>query len=148
MIYPRSTNRRLRPMWRLLPVVVLSLAPGAAHAQVDRDSLSRLAEADADRNGRITRAEVIAERAARFPSLDRNRDGAISKEDLSGIAGFAPGASRQLEQLKALADANRDGRVTRAEFQAAPMPVFNAVDSNRDGVVDRAELAAARRRLS
>ena len=59
----------------------------------------------------------------------------------------APGQPAPIEAWFAQADANHDGKVTRAELAAAPTPIFDLADANHDGKVDKAELAAARERL-
>ncbi|WP_375248517.1 EF-hand domain-containing protein [Sphingomonas sp.] len=103
-----------------------------------------MSAADANRDGRITRAEFGAARMANFSRMDRNRDGVLSQVDADRIARFRSRASFALRQVITTADANRDGVVTRAELSAAPMPAFDRADGNHDGVVDRNEMAALR----
>lgn len=114
-----------------------------APAQAQRGGAERLEEADTNRDGRITRAEFVAHRAARFDKMDRNHDGAISKSDLGRIARFRPDAAEKFDALIAAADGNGDGRVSREELNAAPVPRFDRADRNGDGVIDAAELRAA-----
>lgn len=125
------------------------LLAGSASAQaqsvpIDRDSIDRLTEADTNHDGRITRAEFLSQRATRFDGLDRNHDGVISKKDIGGLASFSSSIKRKFDQLLSFADANHDGMVTRAEFNAAPPLVFEWADKNHDGVVTATELAAAK----
>lgn len=104
----------------------------------------------ADRNGDgiVTREEFAAARAARFDKMDRNGDGVVAKDDFKRLARFRPEAMDRLEMLIKQGDANGDGRLTRAELQASPMPIFDRVDANRDGKVDKAELDRARETLA
>jgi hypothetical protein len=41
-------------------------------------------------------------------------------------------------------DANKDGAVTRAEYMAGPLAMFDKADTNKDGFVTADELKAAR----
>jgi len=132
--------------------LLLTLAAGAliatpAAAQRFGDPAAAFDNADADRNGVITRAEFAASRMTRFNQMDRNHDGAVSKADFKRIARFRPEAAGRLDALIAQADANRDGKATRAEMAAAPMPIFDRADANKDGGVDKDELAAIRSAL-
>lgn len=79
------------------------------------------------RNGSYGREEL---RATRFRSLDRNRDGFVTRyEWTSDRATFA------------LLDRNRDGRLTSYEFSDTRglEDRFEQLDRNRDGVLDRRE---------
>jgi len=44
-------------------------------------------------------------------------------------------------------DANKDGKVTLAEFQAGPIAMFDRVDANKDGTITPAERQAARQAM-
>jgi hypothetical protein len=57
-----------------------------------------------------------------------------------GIAACAGGAAPDLDPARAFrdADANRDGRISPAEFPDGDLPRF---DTNGDGVLDEAEFA-------
>jgi hypothetical protein len=124
----------------ILAVAVLAATPAAA--QRFGDPAAAFDNADADRDGVITRGEFAAARMARFSQMDRNHDGAVSKADFKRIARFRPEAAARLDMLIAEADANHDGKATHAEMAAAPMPIFDRADANRDNRVDKAERAA------
>lgn len=100
--------------------------------------------ADANGDGLISLEEFKASRAQQFGRMDRNGDGVVAKSDFGRILQMRPQIGERLDAMITAADANRDGRVTRAEFLAAPTPMFGRADVNRDGVVDKAELAQAR----
>lgn len=122
------------------------LAMAAATRGDGFDPVQLLADADTDHDGRITRPEYQAARAARFARLDRDHDGYFSADDLPQMARRRLGA--KLAQLDRALDADGDGRVSRAEFVDGPARLFDLADTNRDAVVDRDELARLRARLA
>lgn len=128
------------PFRRLLPALIV-LAAGGAAAEAQTQGL------DANADGKISRAEFIAGRTARFNQIDKNKDGVINTADFPR-AMSRPRAAEQLGQLIASADLNKDGAVTRAELSKAGTPAFDRADTNRDGVVDQTEAASLRTALA
>lgn len=116
----------------------------AVPAAAQRDRASMFDQADANRDGAITRAEFAAHRLSQFDRADRDRDGAIARGDFRRLARFRPEAMERIDALIAQGDSNRDGRLTRAELQAAPMRIFDLADSDGDGRIDAAERSALR----
>lgn len=115
----------------------------------------------------ITRADVQARVGKVFARLDTNRDGFITKEELSALdAQREQRIERRAEHFdpaKAFArlDLNHDGKITAAEAQAARAQhaeskagepakaqataiggLFARADTNKDGVITRAEFDA------
>ena len=123
------------------PLAAQRLARGQ---QAERDPIAAFKTADTNGDGAVSRAEYAATRMARFDRLDRNGDGAISRDDFGRLIRLAPRLGRRIDMLLANADSNYDGRVSRAEYAAMPMPLFDKLDGNRDGRIDAQELAAAR----
>lgn len=134
----------------ILIAVFAALAPVAgAYAQtVDPAMIERIARADANGDGAVTRPEFLAFRNNQFQRLDRNRDNYLSRADTPRFAGrslvgFDVGS--MVQQF----DANNDNRVSRAELASGPTPAFDLADQNRDQVVTQTErqaaVAAARR---
>lgn len=119
------------------PLLLAAMMSAPAMAQ----SLDR---ADANHDGRITRAEFAAMRAASFDRMDRNGDGRVTQDDFGRIARFRPQAGQAIAQFIAGADGNGDGAVTRDELARAPMPAFDRADANHDGVIDASEADALR----
>lgn len=132
-------------MNRLLLLSFFAFLPGPGVTQVTAnraDLIARMDEADANRDGAITRTELIDWRKANFMRFDRNGDGLLSDSDIPRfVRGTSIGA--QFDELKTQFDINRDGRVTRDEFIGAPTVLFDAVDVNRDNILSRAERDAA-----
>ncbi len=120
-----------------------AISASAAQAQIGGRLADMFVGADANHDGRISRAEFVSARNARFVELDRNRDGVISAADFTRIAAF-PAARAKMDAFLKGADANHDGVVTREELANAPTIMFDMADINHDGIVDEAELAAFR----
>ncbi|MBI1405087.1 MAG: EF-hand domain-containing protein [Caulobacter sp.] len=95
--------------------------------------------ADANNDGFVSKAEHLAASAQRFKRMDANSDGVIDKAEQDRVAAFMGGRNPL-----AAADANRDGKVTRDEFNAAAARRFAGADANKDGKLDAAEQAAMR----
>lgn len=132
-------------MIRTFAVAVLSLSvalPASAQFGRARGGGDMLEKADANRDGYITRKEYAAARAAQFDRMDRNKDGSVTRADFGRLARFKPDAVERLMSVLSAADANQDGRITRAELEAAPMPVFEHGDSDGDGRLSREEAEA------
>ena len=89
---------------------------------------------DTNNDGKVTLAEAQAGAQARFTALDKNKDGAISQDELEG------GKGRMLKH----ADANNDGKVTLAELQAEGQKWFSRLDKNNDKVITKEEVQALR----
>lgn len=102
-----------------LGVIALAAAAGAATAQVPpapAEGAPAPHHARADPNRQITRAEFVDARIARLTALDTNRDGVVSPEERAA-AMQARRAERAGDRFARL-DANGDGSISRAEFDA------------------------------
>ncbi|MEM1148004.1 MAG: EF-hand domain-containing protein [Pseudomonadota bacterium] len=111
---------------------------GAASAQ----SLDRLSRADANGDGAIEWQEVLAMRETMFGRLDRNGDGFADMDDRPG---FGPATSRfdaALQNLMTAADADGDGRISKAEMVNAPAPLFTSGDTDENGILSADEIAS------
>jgi hypothetical protein len=134
---------------RLLLTALLAATVGtpAAAGFAGHDPLAVFDQADADHDGRVSRDEFRAARSARFAQMDRNGDGVVSRDDFTRFLKFRPQAGARIDAMLAEADANHDGKVSRAELDAAPATLFDRADTNHDGFVDKAELGAARAKI-
>jgi hypothetical protein len=101
-----------------LGVIALAAAAGAATAQVPPAPAAAPAphHSRGDPNRQITRAEFVDARIARLTALDTNRDGLVSPEERAA-AMQARRAERAGDRFAKL-DANGDGSISRAEFDA------------------------------
>ncbi len=129
-------------------------------AEARAQQVARLVAADADRDGRITRAEVTAQVVRRhnnareevinrevdiFMALDGNGDGVIDFDEMRKLppkrVSAAMAERTGLDALLDL-DPNGDGRLTAAEFAAILGMAFARIDVNHDTLVDEDEAAA------
>ena len=85
--------------------------------------------ADANKDGKVTVAEMKAAREARFATLDKNKDGFLTADELGPYA-----------EMAMRADKNGDGKIDKAEYSDVSM-IFNFLDANKDGAIDQSEIA-------
>lgn len=120
---------------------------------------------DVNKDGKLDAADREARRAAMFDRIDTNKDGSISRAEFTAIR---PHGGMQHEGMKQeggnhggmmghhmrrrgmmghmmlrMADSDRDGAVTKAEFTAAATTHYDRVDANHDGQITPAERQAA-----
>jgi len=107
---------------------------------------------DQDGDGRVSRDEFEQVRAAMFSTADRDGKGRL---DFDGYAAefqqrlerrateTRDAAVRQAKVRFTALDADKDGRMTFAEYQVSGKRLFDRADSNHDGVVDARDPAPA-----
>ena len=108
---------------------------------------------DADKNGKVTRAEIggydrvvalgnaRARAQATFVQLDVDRNGQVSQaEFMKLVTGTPPADGRP---LLAKLDSNKDGMISLIEHRAGKLSYFDQIDTDKDGVVTVAEMKAA-----
>lgn len=124
--------------------IVLTVST-AAHAQpAGKDRFARL---DGNGDGSITREEIVTVRAKVFERLDRNGDGFVDEEEVDrarqAIIDRATVMEARLARRWEKMDADRDGKVSVAEFQRRQV-MFELADRDGDGVVTAEELEVVR----
>jgi Ca2+-binding EF-hand superfamily protein len=128
---------------RMALAAAASLASAPAFASANAAAvLERMAGADSNRDGNITRAELTRYRAASFSRLDRNSDGVLTRDDIPAIAARL-NPDLDFDRLMAQFDGNDDRRVSRDEFVNGPTAYFDRADTNNDNILSQAERSAA-----
>ena len=95
-----------------------------------------------------TEASRSSARERAFTKLDRNGDGYIDKDDLSGRLAGRQKAQERLAQVVTQLDKDGDGRVGKAEFVDGPTPLFDRADTDHNGELSRDEVAAMKKKLA
>ena len=115
---------------------------------MDRGPRFDFAAIDADKDSKVTEAELTAWRAAEAAKVDANKDGKLSAEELAAarVAEMTTRANEMAAQMVANLDTDGDGLLTAAELAARPGPamMFDRADADGDGAVTQAELDALR----
>ena len=129
-------------------------APEAAlrRTQFIADMDAEFRKMDADRDDRLTRAEIervqkiAAEAAAEartrqvFEKLDVDRDGQLSPAEFARTNPLANTANAT--PMLTLMDSNRDQRISLVEHRAAKLVNFDRLDRDKNGVVTATEMKA------
>lgn len=101
-------------------------------------------QADADKDGKITKDEVTALMTTRMTEADTDKDGKLSADELVAMREKAE-AAQKAERAKAMIaklDSDADGFLTPAEMAAAegPQMMFDRMDTNSDGALTQDEI--------
>lgn len=110
--------------------------------QADRGAI--FSQLDADQDGQVTRAEMMAAAQARFAKQDSDGDGALSQNEMKAAAEGRAGkkAEKWFEKMLKCADADGDGKLSFAELsQKRGDRHFARMDGNGDGAISRDEFA-------
>jgi len=126
----------------LAVLAALGSAPAFAVDTPPADGPHGVAKLDKNGDGMIDRSEAAAapRLAGKFDSLDKNKDGKLSSDELPKRGDFRHGAHDRMAKL----DTNNDGRISREEAKADPKLAarFDKMDVNKDGYVDKADFQA------
>lgn len=136
----------------LLTALGLASAASLTFAGADGPRAGAMGErfkaADTNNDGMINREEAksLPRVAKDFDAIDANKDGQATADELRAFHKAHRGehGRHRGEFLKKL-DTNADGRISKAEAQAAPRLAerFDALDANQDGFVTAEEMKAA-----
>ena len=91
---------------------------------------------DADKDGKVSKAELLAKRPA-FDLLDTDKDGTVTEAEIDA----RPAAQKNpnIKSFLAKFDENSDRKVTAAEWDAKRTKAFETADKNHDGMIDSTE---------
>jgi Ca2+-binding EF-hand superfamily protein len=132
-------------------------------AEAQAGAAAMFAKMDANNDGALTPADrearMAEHRAQMFAMMDTDKNGQISRNEFmahkhEGMRGDKDGKGHKMGMrgrgggmMMQKADANNDGRVTKAEFTAAAMTRFDRADANKDGQVTSDERKAMREEM-
>jgi hypothetical protein len=123
-----------------LACLAVAVALLATPAFAQQGGFQMLQAMDANGDGSVTRVEAQAARAAMFDRLDSDGDDYISGAERTAANARGGQVRRGLDG----ADANNDGRISRAELNGLPFRGFDRLDRNHDDVLSTAEIDVAR----
>ena len=139
----------------LAAIIALTAAGGASALAAGNEGMQhgdhgarmeqRFAEMDADKDGKVTPAEMRAYRDARFATADANGDGKVTVEELDD-AGKAERLERHRKMVLWL-DADGNGMLSPNEFDQRRGMMMSRMDSDGDGAISQEEMGEARKRF-
>lgn len=129
-----------------LPLLACGLALLAlpAFANDHHDSAAKLKLLDTDGDGRISRAEFLAGKQAKFDKLDTNHDGMVSADEKATAKSEKKHWWSRNDKADKInkADANNDNQISASEESSSAEAMFTKLDTNGDGFLTAAELDA------
>lgn len=128
-----------------------AMGPGAMGQGMGMPPMFDFATLDADKDGKITKAEMEAAKAARFAAMDSNSDGKVSAEEMTA-AREKMRAERQatmMTRMIAKFDTDGDGMLSATEMPTPPNgdAMFDRIDTDKDGAISQAEADAAKQMM-
>ncbi|MGE0764917.1 MAG: EF-hand domain-containing protein [Hyphomicrobiaceae bacterium] len=114
----------------------LGMGRGGRHGMMR--GLGLLRQADANKDGVVTKEEIAALAEQDFARWDRNKDGVLDQAD--GDALRTEMVDYAVKRTAHRMGAGPDGKVTREQFQARAAERFARLDVNKDGKLERSEL--------
>lgn len=100
---------------------------------------------DADKDGKITYAEMEAHRKAEFDAADTNKDGTLSADELSAraLARFQEKLADRTQAMLDNMDNDGNGSLSQDELGEGPgMRNFARIDADNDGAITKDEIQA------
>ena len=105
--------------------------------------------ADKNKDGKISKDEAPDQAWERLSKLDKDGDGAVSKEEMAAMAGpggpGGPGGGPQggPGAMFSRFDTDKDGKLAKSEVPAEMWEKLSKADENADGLVSKEELEGA-----
>jgi hypothetical protein len=130
-------------------ILGVALLPATALA-ASHDLATFIGEYDLDKDGKVSKEEFLEGRERRFAATDANNDQGVSRDEYveeyrARLMATKPDealAEKQLKQTDVrfkVLDANKDGRISFAEYSHSGWRMFGEHDYDRDGAVSLAD---------
>ena len=107
---------------------------------------------DADKDGKVTQAELDTFRAAEAVAMDTDADGKLTAEELTAahLARMTKRVTAMAAEMVERLDTDGDKALSAVELAARPMPalLFEKADADGDGAVTKPEAEALRDKLA
>lgn len=104
-----------------------------------------LTQVDANKDGAVSLDEIKTARNARFADFDRDKDGVVNSAEVE--AAVREGVERMTKRIVRRFDKDRDGTITRDEFNRFAVERFSWLDLNDDGTVTKDEMPRRMRHI-
>jgi Ca2+-binding EF-hand superfamily protein len=102
----------------------------------------RFEKLDINKDGRVSRDELLGKATARFDSADANKDGTLTPDE------HAAAHKRKAQEHFTKADKNADGALTADELPRHFAGMLSKLDTNKDGKLTQPELAAGHEKFA
>jgi Ca2+-binding EF-hand superfamily protein len=100
--------------------------------------------ADTDGDGAVSRDEFVSTRTEQFGKRDRNGDGFVDTKDLGERASARPRVSQAMSGIVKQFDVDHDGKLSKDEFVAGGLKIFERADADHNGSLDEKEREGAK----
>ena len=128
-------------------VAVGGFTAAQAEACGDLEHDATFAGMDLDQDGKLSASEHTAATRRMFATMDRNADGKVSAAEMDGAHAAVTGRKAQrgdlssVEKIRTI-DQNGDRALSAAEHEAGAAMMFARMDANKDGRLSRSEFDA------
>jgi Ca2+-binding EF-hand superfamily protein len=137
-------------------------------AEAQTHAAEMFAKLDGNKDGKLDPADRGAHMGTMFDKLDTDKDGKISREEFAahhagsgmkdgaghgdkshrmGMGGGHGRGGKMVHAMAAMADTNKDGAVSQAEFSAAALGHFDKADTDKNGTLTPEERRAAHQQM-
>ncbi|MGH1405954.1 MAG: EF-hand domain-containing protein [Rhodomicrobiaceae bacterium] len=107
------------------------------HHSMKKHGMNIMRHADADKDGNITKAELLSAHEKKFKDFDLNADGNVTAEEVQKK--LSSHYEKIAKRITRKFDENRDGKVTTEEFSKHAEKKLYMLDLNDDGVISKDE---------